>query len=92
LIPYIKSKDKMLDEEFDRFDSRCMPGEPFFDVARNVFKAYILDLDFRKCIDSGNYALLNVNPNGASFRQIPPELRKLIPEYIKDYVSLNQFA
>jgi hypothetical protein len=23
---------------------------------------------------------------------VPPEYRKLIPEYIKDYVSLNQFA
>ncbi len=25
----------------------------------------------------------------ADFKAVPPEYRKLIPEYIKDYVSLN---
>lgn len=92
LVPYLKSKNELLDEEFDRFDTRYMPGEQFFTAARNVFKAYITDLDFRKYVDTGNYAMLNVNPNGSAFRQISPELRKLIPEYIKDYVLLNQFV
>jgi type I restriction enzyme R subunit len=92
IIPYIKNKNELLDEEFEKFDSRFMPGEAFFNAARNVFKAYILDLEFRQIVESGNYALLNVNPNGQAFKQIPPELRRAIPEYIKDYVSLNQFA
>jgi type I restriction enzyme, R subunit len=92
MIPYLKTKNELLDEEFDKFDSRYMPAGSEYVYARNVFKAYILDLNFRQCIDSGNFAKLNVNPNGLSFRKISPKLRKLIPEYIKDYVSLNQFA
>ena len=28
----------------------------------------------------------------ADFKAVPPEYRTVIPEYIKDYVSLNQFA
>jgi type I restriction enzyme R subunit len=92
LIPYFKSKDELLDEEFDKFDSRYMPGEDVFTYARNFFKAYITDAEFRRIIDAGNFALLNVNPNGESFKKITPELRRLIPEYVKDYVTLNQFA
>ena len=92
LTPYFKSKDELLDEAFDRFDTRYMPEEKFFNYARNVFKAYIVDPEFRQIVDSGNFALLNVNPNGEAFMKIPARLRRLIPEYIKDYVSLNQFA
>lgn len=92
LAPYLKSKNELLDEAFDRFDSRYMPGEALFTHARNVFKAYITDPEFRQIVDSGSFALLNVNPSGEAFKKISPELRRLIPEYIKDYVPLNQFA
>ncbi len=92
LVPYLKNKNELLDDEFDRFDTRYMPSDAVFNPARNVFKAYITDPEFRQMIDSGNFAMLNVNPNGESFKKITPELRQLIPEYIKDFVSLNQFA
>lgn len=92
LAPYIKTKNELLDEEFDKFDSRYVPSETVFAHARNVFKAYITDPEFRQIVDSGNFAMLNVNPNGEDFKKIPAKLRKLIPEYIKDYVPLNQFA
>lgn len=91
-VPYFKTKDEMLDDEFDKFDSRYLPGESVFSYARNVFKAYLTDSQFREIVDTGNYSLLNVNPNGEAFQRIPPELRRLIPEYIKDYVPLNQFV
>ena len=81
LVPYIKSKNELLDDEFDKFNSRFMPGKKVFAAAKNVFKAYILDLNFRQIVESGNFAMLNVNPNGKSFKQIPPELRRAIPEY-----------
>ena len=28
----------------------------------------------------------------ADLKAVPPKYRKLIPDYIKDYVSLNQFV
>jgi len=91
-IPYIKTKDELLDDEFDKFDSRYMPGDDYFEYARNVFKAYITDPNFRQMIDTGNFGMLYVDPNGEAFMKIPPDLRKKITEYIKDFVPLNQFS
>ena len=92
MIPYFKSKNELLDEEFDKFDSRYLPKEEYFAYAKTVFKAYITDTEFRDIIDQGNFAYLNVTPYGESFKKLPPELRKAIPEYIKDFVPLNKFA
>lgn len=91
-IPYFKSKDELLDEEFDKFDSRYLPPEEYFTFARDYFKSYITDTEFRDIIENKRYALLNTNPNGDVFRRLPPELRLAIPEYIKDNVSLNKFV
>jgi type I restriction enzyme R subunit len=90
-IPYFKSKDELLDEEFEKFDSRYLPPEEYFTLARDYFKSYITDAEFRNIIENKKYALLNTNPNGDVFRKLPPELRFAIPEYIKDNVSLNKF-
>jgi len=91
-IPYFKSKDELLDEEFDKFDSRYLPPEEYFTFAKDYFKSYITDSEFRDIIENKKYALLNTNPNGDVFRKLPPELRFAIPEYIKDNVSLNKFV
>jgi type I restriction enzyme R subunit len=92
LIPYFKTRNELLDEEFDKFDSRYMPKEEYFDYAKTVFKAYVLDPEFRGMIDEGNFALLNINPSGEAFQRLTPELRKVIPEYIKVYVPIEKFA
>jgi type I restriction enzyme R subunit len=91
VIPYFKNKDELLEDEFDKFDSRYLPDEKHFNAAKNYFKSYISDNDFREIIENKQYALLNTNPNGEVFRKLPPELRASIPEYIKDNISLNQF-
>jgi type I restriction enzyme R subunit len=91
-IPYFKSKDELLDEEFEKFDSRYLPPEEYFMFAMDYFKSYITDSEFREIIEKKKYALLNTNPNGDVFRKLPPELRFAIPEYIKDNVSLNKFV
>ncbi len=91
-IPYFKTKDELLDEEFDKFDSRYLPNEEYFSYAKDFFKSYITDTEFRDIIENKKYALLNTNPNGEVFRKLPQELRFTIPEYIKDNVSLNKFV
>lgn len=90
-IPYFKSKDELLEDEFDKFDSRYLPEEAYFNIAKNYFKSYITDSEFREIIENKKYALLNTNANGDVFRKLPKDLRTLIPEYIKDNVSLNKF-
>jgi type I restriction enzyme R subunit len=87
-----KTKDERLSEEFDKFDSRYMPGEADFDSAKTVFNAYIIDTDFRDIVDSGDFSQLNVSPYGEAFRALTPELRRDIVEYIKDFVPLNNFV
>ncbi len=91
MIPYFKSKNELLDEEFDKFDSRYLPKEEYFSYAKTVFKAYILDTEFREIVNAGEFARLNVTPYGEAFKKLTPELRRAIPEYIKDFVPLNQF-
>lgn len=90
-IPYFKNKDELLEEEFDKFDSRYTPDEKSFTAAKHFFKSYLIDAEFRDIIESRQYARLATNPNGKVFRELPPELRSQITEYIKDNVSLNQF-
>ena len=90
-IPYFKNKNELLEDEFEKFDSRYLPDDNNFEYAKNFFKSYITDSEFREIIENKNYALLNTNPNGGVFRKLSPELRTMIPEYIKDNVSLNKF-
>lgn len=91
LTPYIKAKEELLEDEFNKYDTRVKLPQAEFQHAKNVFKAYASDGDFRKIVDGGQFAMLNVHPSGQSFQKISPALRKQIPEYIKDYVYLNQF-
>jgi type I restriction enzyme R subunit len=57
------------------------------------FKAYSTDGHLRQIIEDKRLTDLNVNPTFgmADFKAVPKEWRNRIPEYIKDYVSLNQF-
>ena len=57
------------------------------------FKAYATDGRLRELIEQRRFTELNVNPafTMADFKAVPKEWRERIPEYVKDYVSLNQF-
>ncbi|MFA5628986.1 MAG: DEAD/DEAH box helicase family protein [Dehalococcoidales bacterium] len=94
LIPHFKSKDELLEEEFGKFVSDYKPENPSEIMAiKYYFKSYILDNRIREIIENNSYGELNVNPafNMKDFKAVPAKWRKLIPEYVKDYVSLNQF-
>ena len=95
LIPAFKSKDELLEEEFAKFVADHKPGRAGAIVPiKNYFKAYPTDGYLRDIIDGRQFARLATNPSfsSADFRAVPTKYRELVPEYIKDYVSLNQFA
>ncbi len=93
LIPYIKSKTELLEDEFEKFDSRYMPPDNEFTNARNFFKTYLSDEEFRLQVDAGNFAgLIGSHPGGEFLRKLSAGLRNKIVNYIKDYVPLNQFT
>ncbi len=95
LIPRFKSKDELLEEEFSKFIADYKPEQPeAIPVLKNYFKAYATSNQIRDIIDSKHYTDLATNAifSTRDFRAVPEQYRTLIPEYIKDYVSLNQFA
>ena len=95
LIPDFKSKDELLEEEFAKFVSDCKPGEAdAIPAIKNYFKAYATSNQVRDIIDGKRFAELATNPSFSTgdFSAVPDKYRNLIPEYVKDYVSLNQFA
>ena len=98
LIPYFKAKDELLDDEFQKFllDASTEEINKHADkivAMKYFFKAYATDGRLRDIIDKGQLTELNVNSafGMADFRAVPKEWRDKIPEYVKDYVPLNQF-
>ena len=95
LIPRFKSKDELLEEEFAKFVADHKPGEARAIAAiRTYFKAYVTSGQIRHIIDSRHFTELATNPvfSTSDFRAVPEQFRVLVPEYVKDYVPLNQFA
>ncbi len=95
LIPRFKSKDELLEEEFSKFVADYKPEEAeAIPALKNYFKAYATSDAVRGIIESGHYQDFATNPffNNREFKAVPKKYRSLIPNYIKDYVSLNQFA
>ena len=95
LIPRFKSKDELLEEEFAKFVADHKPDDADSIAAiRNYFKAYVTNDQVRHIIEKQQYTDLATNPafSTRDFRAVPREYRSLVPEYVKDYVPLNQFT
>ena len=94
LIPRFKSKDELLEEEFAKFVADYKPTEAkSVPAIKTYFKAYIISDRVRDSIERRQFTELATNPvfSTRDFRAVPEKYRTLIPEYVKDYVSLNQF-
>ena len=95
LIPHFKSKDELLEEEFAKFVADYKPEEAkAIPAMKNYFKAYVTHPYIRDSIEKRHFTDLATNPafSTSDYRAVPKKYRNLIPEYIKDYVSMNQFA
>lgn len=95
LIPRFKSKDELLEEEFAKFVSDYKPEQAeAIPAIKNYFKAYVTSDHIRHIIETRQYTDLATNPifSTRDLKAVPEQYRTLIPNYIKDYVSLNQFA
>lgn len=93
-IPYFKSKDELLEEEFEKFICDYKPEDKDDVVAlKYFFKAYVTDNKVRDIIEKKKYTELNVNPtfNINDYKAVGKEWRYIIPGYVKDYVMLNKF-
>ena len=79
-------------EELDKFVSIHKPDASHISQIRDFFKAYITDNEIRDIIENKEYNRLVTNPKVtiADLKDLE-EWRDVIPEYVKDYVSLNTF-
>ncbi len=94
LIPSFKSRDELLEEEFAKFVADIKPEKvAAIPAIKNFFKAYATNDQLRSIIESRQFTDLATNPvfSTRDYRAVPEKYRTLVPEYIKDYVSLNQF-
>jgi len=91
LIPYFKSKDELLEDEFDKFVSVHKPDAEYILPLKNYLKAYITDNTVREIIETKQYANFATNPIRDDLQELTQELRETIPEYVKDYVPLNTY-
>ena len=69
------------------------PNSPTGSTDEAYFKAYATDHHLREIIETKRLTDLNVYPafGMSDFKAVPPAWRSRIPEYVKDYVPLNQF-
>ena len=91
-VEKFKSKDELLEEELAKFVSIHKPNAEHMPQIRLFFKAYITDGEIRDIVEKREFNRLATNPklNMADYRALN-NWREVIPEYVKDYVQLNQF-
>lgn len=95
LIPRFKSKDELLEEEFAKFVADAKPDDAIaLPAIKTFFKAYVTSGQIRDIIDSKDFTVLATHPmfSTRDFKAVPAKYRALVPDYVKDYVSLNQFC
>ena len=93
-IDRFRTKNELLDDEYAKFIAvtPTKPDARQAEAIRNFMKAYITDAGIRTIIDSGTYSQLAANPKLSmqDLNDLNGWLKEL-PEYIKNYVSLNTF-
>lgn len=91
-IAKFKSKDELLEEEFEKFVAIYKPDNKFALLVKNYLKAYITDPEIRDIVETKEYGRFATNPKVTmkDFRDLNG-WREVVPEYVKDYVSVNAY-
>ena len=90
-IDGIKSKSECIQEEFERFDDAFMLDEHDFYNAKQVFEYYVTDEEYRRIIDSKQFAELYAHDAGLdSYKSLPKEIREQIPNYVKQNIDMER--
>jgi type I restriction enzyme R subunit len=91
-IDRFDTKDERIETEVEKYISIEKPDPKYVPYIRNFMKAYIGDEHFRMIINAKEYAELNTYAGFtmAEFKALDGYREKL-PNYIKDYIPLNQY-
>ena len=85
-------KDELLDSEWEKFVETNDVDQTHYVDAKHFFKAYITEPEIREVVESKKYAELHQSPvlSFEEFNRLNG-FKTIIPQYIKDYVSLNTY-
>ena len=91
-IDTFKTKNDKLDEECEKFIAIYKPESKYVPYIRNYLKAYVTDPKFREIINNKHFADLNFYPAFSinEYKSLNG-YQNAVPEYVKDYVSLNAY-
>jgi type I restriction enzyme R subunit len=95
IIPKFKSKDELLESEFQKFVSIHPPkGNENISALRLFFKAYVVDNKVKDIIQKKDFQQLYSLPSISmeDYKSVPPGYRKLIPDYVDHYVQRDKFV
>ncbi len=91
-IEKFKTKDELLEEEYEKFVAIYKPDSEHALLIKNYLKAYITDAEIRDIVETKEYSRFATNPKVTlkDFRELD-KWRDIVPDYVKDYVSINAF-
>ncbi len=92
LIDTFKSKDEKLEAECEKFISIHKPESKYVPYIKNYLKAYVTDEHFRNIINNKHFSDLNVYAGFpmSEFKKLN-SWREKVPEYVKNYISINTY-
>jgi type I restriction enzyme R subunit len=86
------SKESLIEQEIAKFVAIYKPLPESMRSVVDYFRAYLTDFEIRDIIESKEYSRLAVNPKlSLTDLKIIGQFKDLIPNYVKDYVNLNNF-
>jgi type I restriction enzyme R subunit len=85
-------KDELLETEWAKFQDIYKVPQEFYMPVKNYFKAYVVDEETRMAIDKKNYTEL-FHSTVLTFDEFEAcnGYKDAVPQYVKDYVSLNTY-
>jgi type I restriction enzyme R subunit len=89
-IDRFKDKNELLEEECEKFISIHKPESKYVPYIKDFMKAYITNEHFRTEINNRRFPREYAGFTMPEYQALNG-YRQIVPEYIKDYVSVNQF-
>jgi type I restriction enzyme R subunit len=89
-IDGFKDKNELLEEECEKFISIYKPESKYVPHIKNYLKAYVTNEHFRNEINNNRFPREYAGFTMPEYQALNG-YRQTIPEYVKDYVSVNQF-
>jgi type I site-specific restriction endonuclease len=89
-INKFKDKNELLEEECEKFISIYKPESKYVPYIKNFMKAYVTDEYFRNEINDKRFPRTYAGFRFEEYKALNG-WRETVPEYVKDYVPVNQF-